>query len=136
VDDVVATPNLPRKHYLALLHVVDPENKSYANFAYRFLPDPPFSILQVSSQLPLAALSAEEGSKVHGRVPFAFASGLALSNLTIMITYGSGDRESRALMLTLQRLDRMFCCLEDGKKNGSRLLSMIDHSADLTWTDL
>jgi hypothetical protein len=131
VDDTLATPNLPRKHYLALLHVVDPVKKSYVNYAYRFGSDPPFPILQVSSQLPLSALSAGGHSKVHGKVPFAFASGLALVNRTVVITYGSGDREARALVLTLERIDKMFECTNKSHDTARSLLPLGRHSTDL-----
>eukprot|EP00928_Gymnodinium_smaydae_P035224 TRINITY_DN24822_c0_g1_i1.p1 TRINITY_DN24822_c0_g1~~TRINITY_DN24822_c0_g1_i1.p1 ORF type:complete len:593 (-),score=111.68 TRINITY_DN24822_c0_g1_i1:24-1661(-) len=110
VDDATATPNLPRKHYMALLHVVDPVAKTYANFAYRFGPEPPFPILQVSAQLPLTPLRAAEHSKVHGQAPFAFASSLVLRNGTVAIAYGAGDRDARALVLSLERLDGFFAC--------------------------
>jgi len=53
IDDPERTPSLPRKHFLALLHMVDTETRRYAHFAYRFSTEPPFEILQVSSQLPL-----------------------------------------------------------------------------------
>lgn len=131
VDDPVATPNFPRKHYLALLHVVDPVAQGYANFAYRFGAEPPFPILQVSSQLPLSARSAGEHSKVHGKAPFAFASGLMLQNRTVVISYGAGDREARALVLTLARLDQMFNCDIDNAAK-SRLLNSTARSLHST----
>ena len=51
-------------------------------------------ILQVSSQLPL--------SEAFG---VAFASGLAVKGNTVLVTYGAGDREARALVMTMEKLD-------------------------------
>jgi len=105
VDDVDATPNQPRPHYLALLHLHDANTNRYAHFAYRFTAEAPFSILQLSEQLPLT-----EAEPTIGAQPFAFASGLALQGRTVVITYGAGDRDARALVMTLDRLDEMFSC--------------------------
>lgn len=105
VNDPEATPNLPRPHYLALLHLFDASSGRYATYAYRFGPTPPFLMLQISSPLPLTEAEAEIGG-----IPFAFASGLALFNRTVVITYGAGDRDSRSLVLRLERLDEMFNC--------------------------
>ena len=41
-------------------------------------------------------------------VPVAFASGLAVANGTVVISYGAGDREARALVLTMDALDSYF----------------------------
>jgi len=103
VKDPEATPTLPRTHYLGLLHVFDKGSGRYAHFAYRFSSGPPFEILQVSSQLPLLEVMATEKGKA-----FAFASSLAVHNRTVTISYGAGDRDARALVLTMDRLDEMF----------------------------
>ena len=115
VDDAEATPNLPRRHYLALIHVVlQGRPGEYAHYAYRFMPEPPFAIIQMSKQLPLLRAQADDGR------PFAFASGLALHNRTVAVTYGAGDRDVRALVLTLGRLDEMFgCANKSGPKRPS-----------------
>eukprot|EP00931_Biecheleriopsis_adriatica_P097680 TRINITY_DN714_c0_g1_i4.p1 TRINITY_DN714_c0_g1~~TRINITY_DN714_c0_g1_i4.p1 ORF type:complete len:1084 (-),score=198.45 TRINITY_DN714_c0_g1_i4:118-3369(-) len=105
IEDFSATPNLPRAHYLALLHSYDKVTGRYAHFAYRFGAEPPFMMLQMSGQLPLT----EAESKPRG-VPFAFASGLALQNQTVVISYGAGDRDARALVVTLGWLDEKFKC--------------------------
>jgi len=98
------TSLLPTPHYLALFHIKDPKTGRYAHFAYRFKADPPFQILQVSAQLPLMAARAEDGG-----AGFAFASGLAVKDdWMVVITYSAGDRESRALILTLEDLDGLF----------------------------
>jgi hypothetical protein len=60
-------------------------------------------MLETIEPLPLFEVAASP----HG-VPFAFASGLAVHNGTVMISYGVGDRAARALVLTLDRLDEMF----------------------------
>lgn len=104
INDTKATPNLPRQHFLALLHIVDPKTHRYAHFAYRFSDTPPFEILQVSQQLPLLALQESPGVGLG----FAFASSLAARGSEIIISYASGDREPRALLLTMRRLDQMF----------------------------
>eukprot|EP00931_Biecheleriopsis_adriatica_P042205 TRINITY_DN2405_c0_g1_i1.p1 TRINITY_DN2405_c0_g1~~TRINITY_DN2405_c0_g1_i1.p1 ORF type:complete len:1055 (+),score=183.52 TRINITY_DN2405_c0_g1_i1:126-3167(+) len=105
VDDPSATPNLPYPHHLALLHLYDMSSKRYAHFAYRFSAQAPFSMLQMSDQLPLTEAEAKPGG-----IPFAFASGLMLQNRTVAVTYGAGDRDARALVLTLERLDKLFEC--------------------------
>jgi len=107
INDTEATPSLPRPHFLALLHMKENEkSEAYAHFAYRFSAEPPFNILQVSSQLPLLTARPVEKS---GEA-FAFVSGLTVVNRTVAISYGAGDRDARALVLTLDRLDEMFSC--------------------------
>ncbi|CAE8629074.1 unnamed protein product [Polarella glacialis] len=105
IDDPAATPSLPQAHFLALLHLFDFSSGRYRHFAYRFGASPPFMMLQMSSQLPLTEAEAKPGG-----VPFAFASGLVVQNRTVAISYGAGDRDARALVLTLGRLDEMFNC--------------------------
>merc|ERR1712080_810635 len=104
INDTDATPNLREPHYLALFHVVDVDTHRYAHFAYRFSPRPPFQILQVSSQLPLQTARAEGGAGV----PFAYVSSLAVRKRQVIIAYTAGDRDSRALVLTLWKLDSLF----------------------------
>jgi len=106
VNDTVATPSLPRPHFLAALHIFDSKLKTYSHFLYRFSDEAPFNILQVSSQLLLVEAKATESP---GK-PFAFVSGLAVVNRTVVISYGSGDRDARALVMTLDRLDELFTC--------------------------
>ncbi|CAL1139698.1 unnamed protein product, partial [Cladocopium goreaui] len=105
VDAPNLTQNLPRPHYLALLHLFDTSTKRYAHHAYRFQHEPPFMILQVSSQLPLS-----EAAATPNGVAFAFASGLAVKGNTVLVTYGAGDREARALVMTMEKLDAFFHC--------------------------
>ena len=57
-------------------------------------------MLQMSSQLPLT-----EAAAVPNGVKFAFASGLAVKDNTVVISYGAGDRDARALVMTLEKLD-------------------------------
>ena len=54
----------------------------------------------MSSQLPLS-----EAAAVPNGVKFAFASGLAVAGNTVVISYGAGDRDARALVMTLEKLD-------------------------------
>lgn len=103
VNDTEATPQMPRPHYLGLFHVKEPKTGRYAHFAYRFNVDPPFQILQVSTQLPLSAAQSDEGGP-----GIAFASGLGIRDRQVVISYAAGDRESRALVMTLWKLDDMF----------------------------
>jgi len=107
VDDPALTPNWPKAHFLALLHVVDKATGRYAHFAYRFQAEPPFQILQISSQLPLKAAFPDAAAASEA---FAFASGLVVWQGTVVISYGAGDRDARALVLTLGRLDELFNC--------------------------
>jgi len=105
VNNTEATPSLARPHYLALLHLFDSSTGRYAHHAYRFGAEPPFMMLQMSTQLPLS-----EAAAVPNGVKFAFASGLAVAGNTVVITYGAGDRDARALVMTLEKLDEMFKC--------------------------
>jgi len=105
VEHPNSTPNLPRSHFLALFHVKRPSTKEYSHFAYRFSDNPPFQVLQVSAQLPLRTLTSNDDS---GKTAFAFASGLAMQNGNVAVTYTAGDRESRVLLLTLEKLDALF----------------------------
>eukprot|EP00931_Biecheleriopsis_adriatica_P049161 TRINITY_DN28425_c0_g1_i1.p1 TRINITY_DN28425_c0_g1~~TRINITY_DN28425_c0_g1_i1.p1 ORF type:complete len:1772 (+),score=388.07 TRINITY_DN28425_c0_g1_i1:296-5317(+) len=104
IDDADATPSLKTPHFLALFHAVDTaKRRNYAHFAYRFSPDPPFEILQVSKELKLQELSPSVGAP-----PFAFVSGLAVRDRQVIISYTAGDRDSRALLLELNQLDELF----------------------------
>ncbi|CAJ1392982.1 unnamed protein product [Effrenium voratum] len=105
VNDTSLTPSLAAPHYLALLHLFDAKTGRYAHHAYRFGAEPPFMMLQLSSQLPLT-----EAAATPGGTAFAFASGLAVQGSTVVITYGAGDRDARALVMTMDRLDDMFKC--------------------------
>eukprot|EP00930_Biecheleria_cincta_P092853 TRINITY_DN8290_c0_g1_i1.p1 TRINITY_DN8290_c0_g1~~TRINITY_DN8290_c0_g1_i1.p1 ORF type:complete len:1880 (-),score=353.33 TRINITY_DN8290_c0_g1_i1:622-6261(-) len=107
VNDTSATPRLRRSHYLALLHISHPSTGEYNNFAYRFSAEPPFQVLQVSTRLPLQVAEPDRGGN-----PFAFVSGLSIHGRTVVIGYGAGDVESRALVMSLERLDEMFQCHE------------------------
>lgn len=98
-----ATPHLPRPHYLALFHAADLKVRRYAHYAYRFSPKPPFQILQVSKVLPLEMLPPMPGAPA-----FAFASGLVVHDQQVILTYAAGDREPRALLMSLSRLDDFF----------------------------
>ena len=70
-------------------------------------------ILQVSSQLPLS-----EAAAMPNGVAFAFASGLAVKGNTVLVTYGAGDREARALVMTMEKLDVTW---QDGRGKSPRL---------------
>ena len=52
----------------------------------------------MSSQLPLSEAAATPNG-------VAFASGLAVKGNTVLVTYGAGDREARALVMTMEKLD-------------------------------
>jgi len=90
-------------HYLALLHIYDLDTGMYAHFAYRFNPDPPFEIWQVSGEIDLLTSRSDLGG-----VKFAFASGLSLYKDNVVISYGAGDQESRAQMMPLSKIDEYF----------------------------
>jgi len=105
VDHSNSTPYLPGPHFLALFHIKKPSTQQYAHFAYRFASSPPFQMLQVSAQLPLRTLTSMDGGR---RNAFAFASGLALQDGIVAVTYTAGDRESRVMLLTLEKLDALF----------------------------
>ncbi|CAE7463839.1 mdmB [Symbiodinium natans] len=103
VDAPAANLSMPQPHFLALFHVADLKVRRYWHHAYRFSPNPPFQILQVSKALPLQALPPRPSAP-----PFAFASGLVVHGNQVTIAYAAGDREPRALSMTLSRLDEFF----------------------------
>jgi len=103
VDVPNATRQLPRPHFLALFHAADLKVRRYAHYAYRFAPMPPFQILQVSKPLPLQMLPPTPGAPA-----FAFASGLVVHQDQVILTYAAGDREPRAFLMSLSRLDEFF----------------------------
>ncbi|CAK9049946.1 Acyltransferase MdmB [Durusdinium trenchii] len=103
LDAPNATARLPEPHYLALFHAADLKVRRYVHYAYRFAPKPPFQILQVSKPLPLQMLPPMPGAP-----PFAFASGILLREEQVILTYAAGDRESRALLMSLKQLDKYF----------------------------
>jgi len=97
-------------HFLGLMHLSDIKTGAYAHFAYRFSAEPPYEILQVSQQLPLQPATSRQSRKT-----FAFASGLSMhvdtdaaSTHRIVVSYGAGDQESRALIMPLSRFDEYF----------------------------
>ncbi|CAE7866060.1 mdmB, partial [Symbiodinium microadriaticum] len=85
-----ANLTLRQSHFLALFHVADLKVRRYWHYAYRFSPDPPFQILQVSKALPLQELPPRPFAP-----RFAFASGLAVHGHQVTIAYAAGDREPR-----------------------------------------
>ncbi|CAE8704630.1 unnamed protein product [Polarella glacialis] len=115
IDDAEGTPNLPEPHFLAMLHITDTKVRRYAHFAYRFKAEPPFEIVQISKQLPLQTLSPGDMSSA----PFAFVSGLAVRERQVVISYAAGDRDPRALLLKMERLDEMFASDEAGSEISS-----------------
>jgi len=158
VKDINRTKNLPTPHYLGFMHIVDSGTQRYAHFAYRFSPEPPFDIVQVSTQLELGVLSPQGGGS-----EFAFLSSAALRNQRIcaatsgfenrglcgtgvtmqhacevkgccwveakkacfekvsepavIIAYSAGESDTRAMVITLARLDELF----DGRPNVSSM---------------
>ncbi|CAE7883997.1 mdmB, partial [Symbiodinium sp. KB8] len=104
-----ANLTLRQSHFLALFHVADLKVRRYWHYAYRFSPDPPFQILQVSKALPLQELPPRPFAP-----RFAFASGLAVHGHQVTIAYAAGDREPRALSMTLSRLDEFFAYVSIG----------------------
>lgn len=87
--------------YLGLFHVVN-QDRRYVTMAYKFEAKPPFRIVAVSKPLPLQG----DGS--------AFASSLALPHgeagpdSKVVIGYGVKDAQSRALVLSIARLEELF----------------------------
>lgn len=67
----------------------------------------------MSSQLPLT-----EAAAMPNGVQFAFASGLAVKGNTVIITYGAGDRDARALVMTLEKLDVPWIQMSTGWPGG------------------
>jgi hypothetical protein len=46
-----------------------------------------------------------EAAATPNGVAFAFASGVCLNGNTVLVPYGAGDREARALVMTMEKLD-------------------------------
>jgi hypothetical protein len=94
----------PDAHYVAMFHYVSMSSE-YAHFAYRFAAEPPFDVVQVSEQLPL--LAARSG--MSDMPAFAGAAGISLVEDLVFVAYGSGDIESRALVMDFDIFDGFFC---------------------------
>jgi len=103
VNDSSSTASLPKPHFLSLLHIFDKATGKYAHFAYRFNPEPPFQVWQLSAELRLETLASDVGG-----VSFAFASGLAVHHGKVVITYGAGDSDARALVMPLAKLEKDY----------------------------
>jgi hypothetical protein len=89
--------------YLSCFHIVHPETLLYIHFLYTFRAKPPFQIHSISK--PLELIAAKEPSILS----FSFVTSITSVNETkFFITYGSGDIESRVLMLTLKSLRNLF----------------------------
>ena len=84
--------------FLALMHTKLEIGRGYTTMAYMFSDKPPFEIIAVSRPIPLSG---------YGK---AFASGLKVLNngSRILISYGVADKQSRAMMMTLQTLRDLF----------------------------
>jgi peptidoglycan/LPS O-acetylase OafA/YrhL len=78
----------------------------YANFLYEFYAHPPYSVIRISSPLPLLAAPLRDGSISN---PMAFSSGLTeLPDKRVLISYGSSNSESRVLVLTAHGVEALF----------------------------
>jgi len=93
-----ATAVLYKGAYLALMHTLDTRGK-YVTMAYKFEAKPPFKVTAVSRPLPLAG-----GNSTN------FASGLLVLPAVgkVIVSYGSNDAESRALVMSTDFLDELF----------------------------
>ncbi|GLI62523.1 hypothetical protein VaNZ11_005180 [Volvox africanus] len=78
----------------------------YRHFAYKFEAQPPFTITEVSDELPLTFFRHPNyPAKAH----VAYVSGLFLGNNgTLYISYGAGDREARVMTMTVAEMEAMF----------------------------
>lgn len=96
-----------RTHYLGIFHVLNEGH--YTNFLYKFQPEPPFAIMEVSQ----AIRQFQGNSKV-------FVSGLSLLPLkkpivfgggtdnALVVSYGVDDRESRMMVATSAFIEMYF----------------------------
>lgn len=93
-----ATAVMYKGAYLALMHTLDTRGK-YVTMAYKFEAKPPFKVAAVSRPLPLAG-----GNSTN------FASGLLVLPGVgkVVVSYGSNDAESRALVMSTDFLDELF----------------------------
>ncbi|GFR46647.1 hypothetical protein Agub_g8258 [Astrephomene gubernaculifera] len=80
--------------------------KLYRHFAYKFQPEPPFAITDVSDELNLTFYRhPHHPTKAH----IAYVAGLFLSEEgTLYVSYGAGDREARILTMSIAELEALF----------------------------
>lgn len=91
-----ATAVLHNGTFLALMHTIDGDGM-YQTMAYKFKAAPPFAVEAVSRPLPLQGVGGKN-----------FASGLAVVDDKVVVTYGAGDAESRALVMSLEYFETLF----------------------------
>jgi hypothetical protein len=86
--------------FLAVMHIQRPHGH-YRHFLYTFAPTAPFEILSASCELPL---HTQPRFHLPAMMPsVAYVSSLTLAaNATLVIAYGSGDKEARASVLSLR----------------------------------
>ncbi|KAG2437381.1 hypothetical protein HXX76_006033 [Chlamydomonas incerta] len=99
-------------HHIEMLSPVSRQGKPkkkmklYRHFAYKFQPEPPFAITAISDELPLTFYRHEHHpTKAH----VTYVAGFFMSaNGTVYISYGSGDRQGRVLVMSLGELEATF----------------------------
>ena len=77
-----------------------------------------FGLSDSPSEFPTALVRSGGNAESPNGVAFAFASGLAVKGNTVLVTYGAGDREARALVMTMEKLDVTW---QDGRGKSPRL---------------
>mmetsp|Transcript_82514 Transcript_82514/g.145636 ORF Transcript_82514/g.145636 Transcript_82514/m.145636 type:complete len:1803 (+) Transcript_82514:2-5410(+) len=89
-----------QRTYLSVLHTQDPANSTYRSFLFTFAAEPPFGITAVSQkELPLHRQICSWGADV------AFPTGMNMVGNELWLMYGSGDLDSRRLVLSKEELN-------------------------------
>ena len=78
----------------------------YRHFAFKTLATPPFSITDVSDELPLVFNATHRQRTAW----VAFVNGFELNekDKEVVVTYGAADVESRALVMSLVEFEGLF----------------------------
>jgi hypothetical protein len=86
-------------YYLAAFHTISDFDSRYTNYLMKLSAVQPYTPVAVSTVLPMITKDSSCAS---------FASGLAIKEKTVYISYGSCDLESRILVLGKSDLDSFF----------------------------
>jgi len=112
IATLIKNPHSGKEYYLGVFHMhstpaEDPGRIPYKNWAYKFSAKPPYEILDIGGQLPLvSSKNPAWGTLVQ------FVSSFMLVDTEagplLVISYGSGDRMSRTLKMSLRRFEQEF----------------------------
>jgi hypothetical protein len=103
-------------YFLSIFHTISTDAAlHYQHYAFAFCDSRPFRISALSSPLPLTTVPTSRSPGACGRAPFAFVSGLALTECSadpsakcLLVSYGVCDVESRVAEVRLRDLELTF----------------------------